>query len=320
MKRIILALALVAVLIASCGSQPTTPDRTIPFIGGNAGIDVGLVEGMPPAAVYDNQRMEFAMGISLHNVGEADVGTGTDNPFVRVSLDGFSPRAFGLTPDQMSKDLDQPLLGSHKNFDGTVLPGQLANMVFEHLMYQDPLQGNIVQNMVTRVCYDYENWATAPICYKDDIYENVEDICTLTGEKLPQNSGGPLHVISLVQNPLGPYKVMINFVIEHVGSGDFYGRTADEDCDSRVTNMNKYKVDVAVTSKDPGMTIDCSTLSGGNEGVITMFGGADTSVSCTLSTPSGGSRMFTDPVVINLKYRYGESITQPVIIQAVGNR
>ncbi len=325
MKRAMFIMIAAMLLLAACGQTATGPDLTRPFIGGKVGVGVGLIDGMPPAAVYDKQRMNFGVGASLHNLGEADIGPNTPNPFVRVSLDGFSPRAFGLTASEMTRDLDRPLLGSKKNFDGTILPGQLANIVFEPLSYQDQLQGNFVQNMVVRTCYDYENWATAPICFKNEIYQTAQDICSLTGEKFPQNSGGPLHVTSLVQNPLGPYKVMISFVLEHVGTGDFYGRTAEETCNPNTMNMNKYKVEVAVTSRDPEMGIECSTLSSSsanrNRGTITLFAGAPQTVTCTLTAPPGsGNTIFTDPIMISAKYRYGEMLTQPIIIQAVGDR
>ena len=64
--------------------------------------------------------------------------------------------------------------------------------------------------------------------------------------------------------------------------------------------------------------IKCSTLGGSNHGVITMFSGAPTTVTCTLQAPSGSTRVFSDPITIHVRYRYGEEIVQPVIIQAVG--
>jgi hypothetical protein len=324
MKRTLsVALIILLLFVASCGTNNNQPSLTVPFVGGNAGLNVGLMNGLPPANVYDNQKMAFGVGIALNNVGEADIGPDTDNPYVNVFLEGFSPRAFGLETSQMSKSLDQQLLGAHKNFDGTILPGMITSVVFEPLMYQDKLQGNIVQSIVADVCYDYENWATAPICFKDSIIERAQDICTLTGEKFPQNSGGPIHVTSLVENPLSANRVMINFVLEHVGTGDFYGRQnqagAEETCNPLVTNLNKYRVEVSVDSEDPTMDIKCTTLGGDNTGLVTLYSGAPTTVTCTITSTASGTRIFTDPITINTKYRYGEAIVQPVVVQAVGN-
>lgn len=321
-QLVIIVLVIIALLVAGCSGGTRQNSITQPFIGGNVALDVGLMEGMPPAAVYDNAKMPFAVGVGLHNVGEADIGPTTNNPFVRVSLTGIRPGAFGLTPAQMSQDLSEPLLGSHKNFDGTILAGQTRAVVF-NLNYQEKLEGNLIQPIVANVCYDYETFATVPICFKNDIIENVQDaqICTLTGEKMPQNSGAPIQVTSLVENPLGPYRVMVNFNVEHVGTGDFYGRSNDETCVPIVTNMNKNRVHVTVTSQDNTMTIRCSQLNNGNTGTITLFSGAPMTVTCTLeSSPGSNTRIFTEPLSINLRYRYGTSVLQQVVVQAVGNR
>jgi len=321
--RLLIPVLAVLLLVAACTPTVKKPDITTSFIGGNAGVNLGLVDGVPPAAVYDGKRMDFSIAAALQNVGEADVGPGTDNPFARVTLEGFLPAAFGLTPAQMYKDLDQPLLGSHKLLDGSILPGQLNRVIFEQLNYQERLEGNRVYTFLINFCYDYENLATVPICFKDDVLESVQDalICTLTGEKVPQNSGGPLHATSLVQNPLAPYKVMVNFIVEHVGTGDFYGRTADETCDPSVQNTNKYKVDVKVSSESPTTQISCSQLGGDAQGTITLFQDAPMTVTCTLTgDPNIATRIYTELLTIDLKYRYGEAVAQPIVIQAVGNR
>lgn len=146
-------------------------------------------------------------------------------------------------------------------------------------------------------------------------------VCTLTGEKHPQNSGAPIQVTSLVENPLGPYKVMINFIIEHVGTGNFYGRTADETCDPSVTNMNKYKINVGVSSQDPTMDIKCSSLGGTANGTITLYNGAPMTVTCTLTaTPGQQTRIYTEPITVDLMYRYEDALMQSVVIQAVNNQ
>ncbi len=104
--RYALFIMALGLLLAGCGGgAPPTPDLTEPFIGGSVGLDLSLVEGMPPAQVYDGDRMPFAMGIGLQNVGEADVGPGTPNPYVVVSLEGFRPSAFGITPADMSRQI-----------------------------------------------------------------------------------------------------------------------------------------------------------------------------------------------------------------------
>lgn len=323
MKKILMLILSAALLLAACaGEEPTDRNIANPFLGGNVGVVMGLVNGAPPAAVYDGGRQDFAVTVVLDNEGEADIGPGTDNPFARVRLEGFLPGAFGVADQAgLSQDLTRPLLGARKNFDGTILKGQMDRVNFFPLNYQGNLEGNYVQNFLVHFCYDYETTATVPICFKDDIVENIEDaqICTLTGEKLPQNSGGPVHVVSLVQNPLDPYEVMVNFVIEHAGSGDFYGRAADETCDPSIMNTNKYRVEVELSSEDPGLGIDCGSWGGGASGDVTLYQGAPAVVTCTLSG-TGSSRIYTDLLTVKMRYRVGDQMVQPVVVQAVGPR
>ncbi len=342
MMRYVLAIVIASLfLIASCGETgPVNPAIDVPFIGGNDGVEMGLIDGMPPAAVYDGDRMTFGIGVALKNVGEADIGPSStyNNTHLEVTVQGFPPSVFGVTSGNLTQDLDdRTLLGAKKNFDGSILDGQLQRVTFNGLAYQGVLQGNYVQNFLVNLCYDYSNVATVPVCFKDDVIENIEDvqICTLTGEKHPQNSGGPIHVTSVVQNPLDPHEVMVNFVIEHVGTGDFYGRGSGdfpwsmppvdgETCDPSITNTNKYRLGIEL-SADTGsdMEIRCSNFGDGSRGVVTLYQGAPTTVTCTLTGSLVGNtaeRPYTELLTITTWYRYGESLVQPVVIQAVGAR
>jgi len=141
-------------------------------------------------------------------------------------------------------------------------------------------------------------------------------------------------VTSVVQTPLGPNKIMINMILEHVGTGDFYGRgpgdapwssPADETetCDPSVTNTNKYRVELDLEpNTGSAMTIDCSGFddSHASHGMVTLFGGAPTTVTCTLTNQGPSNRPYVDLLNIKLKYRYGDSIMQPVVIKAIGSR
>ncbi len=339
MKRFLIPVLIITLfLIVGCnGNAPQQPQAGVPFIGGNTGIDMGLIEGMPPAQVYDGDRMDFAIGLTLENKGEADVGLGTENPFLRAEISGFPPAIFGITAADTVRDYDRVLLGAKKNFDGSILPGGMDRITFDGLRYQSTLQGDFIQNFGINICYDYETFATVPLCFKDDVIENVEDaqICTLTGEKQPQNSGAPIHVTSVVQTPLGPNKIMVNMVLEHVGTGDFYGRGhgdepwsggavgEEETCDPSVTNTNKYRVEVELSpNQGSAMTIDCSGFddSHPDHGMVTLFGGAPTTLTCTLTDQGSPNRPYVDLLNIKLKYRYGDSIQQPVVIKAIGSR
>jgi len=312
----------------------------VPYIGGNQALDFSLQQGLPPAVVLDGARTTFGFGLIVNNVGEADVGAGTENPFVRINLEGFKPSDFGTTADQLEYEFEPEgvtLLGAHKNFDGTIIPGGLTSVVFEPLIYQQTLAGGSrLKTIRASACYDYANYATVQLCFKDNLIENAEDstICTLTGEKGPQNSGGPLQITSVVQNPLDKYKIHVTFILEHVGTGDVYGREPDEFCDPSPTNTNRYKPRIRLWSNDRDSTdddliIDCPLLGGDNDGVLTMgLAGATTGatntelVTCTIEVPDSekedAPRVFEDTLNFEIDYRYGQFIDQPITIQSMG--
>lgn len=307
---------------------PAEVDLSKAYIGGTVGIETYLIEGMPPNMIYDAGNFPFGIGVTVENQGEADIGPGTDNPFVMVRLEGINPDQFGTTDAAIRKILDAPLRGARRNFDGSVFSGEITTANFEPLTYKPDIHGNTQFTIRADVCYDYETFATSQICIKDDVLENIQDtsICSLAGEKFPQNSGGPLQITSLVENPMSENRIQVNFVIEHVGIGEFFGRPTsgndqEELCDFSARNFNKYQVDVEIEPlSDSGMVITCSRFGGDRAGRVKLYQGAPTTISCIVerTRPSAG-RVFQDLLNIRLRYRYGQFIEAPIIIQDVSN-
>ena len=328
-NRVLLFLAIITGLffVTSCSSQGEQGiNLAQPYVGGTVGLNAYLVEGMPPPIIHDAGTYPFGVGVALENMGEADVGPGTDNPFVLVRLEGINPEQLGVTDADIQKMLDAPLRGARRNFDGTIFPGEMTVVTFEPLNYLPDIHGNTQFTIRADVCYDYETLSTTTICIKDDVLENIQDtsICSLTGEKNPQNTGGPLRITSVVENPMAENKIQVNFVIEHVGIGEFFGRPTDgeeEKCDFSVRNFNKYYVDVEVEPlDDSGMTISCSRFGGSNKGRVKLYQGAPTTISCVIerTRPSTG-RVYQALLNIRLRYRYGQFIETPIIVQDVTN-
>ncbi|MDD9953925.1 MAG: hypothetical protein OXR66_06330 [Candidatus Woesearchaeota archaeon] len=322
MNRYLVAVVLMTFVLVGC--QPTESevaygDIADPFIGGNIGLNMYLQDGAPPPQIYDGGKFPFVFNTVIENVGEADIGPTTENPYVSARIEGINPATFGVTQANLHQSLQEPIRGARKNFDGTIIGGMIANFVFENLNYQGKLQGNDLITLRGQVCYDYNNVATSQLCFKNDIIENVEDIslCTLTGEKIVHNSGGPIHVTSIIQNPLGSNKVQANFIIEHVGPGEFYGRQPDEDCDPNIRNTNKHKVEVDVWVEDPNAYVQCFRLDNSNHGTITLYNGIPQTVTCTITGGAPEARVYTDILTVKTSYRYGQFIEQPIVIQAL---
>lgn len=319
MNKYFVPVAFAMLLLAGCADNNQQNSIVDPFIGGNNGLNLFLQNGAPPPQVFDGGKFPFAVNVVVENVGETDIGPGTQNPYVTARIEGINPTGFGVTSAQLHQVLNEPIRGARKNFDGTIIGGLVANFVFEGLNYQGKLQGNDLITLRGTVCYDYENYATTQVCFKNDIIENVQDstICTLTGEKLVHNSGGPLHVGQVIQNPLGQNKIQVNFVLQHVGPGEFYGRTAEEDCNPSVRNTNKFKIDVDVTVDDPNTVVQCYRLNNAGSGRITLYNNAPQTITCTIVGGSAESRVYTDNLKIRLRYRYGQFIEQPLVVQAL---
>jgi hypothetical protein len=330
LKKLQLAILLLAVLalITGCAQGNTQNNLAQSYIGGTVGLNAYLIEGLPPPSIHDAGTFPFGVGLALENVGEADIGPGTPNPFLIVRLEGINPEQFKVNDNFIRQQVNVPLLGARRNFDGTIFPGEITNVNFEPLTYMPDIHGNTQFTIRADICYDYSTTATAQICLKDDVLENLQDtsICSMTGQKNPQNTGAPVQVTSVVENPMSANKVQVNFVIEHVGTGEFFGRPPEgsanqEICDFSVRNTNKYYVDVEVEQlSDAGLTISCARFNGNRIGRVKLYQGAPTTISCTIerTRPSSG-RVYQDLLNIKLKYRYGQFIETPIIIQDVSN-
>jgi hypothetical protein len=321
-KKLLCTLALCAFLLMACGQQQQNqPDATEPFVGGTIGLNPYFIEGAPPPEVQDNAQSPFSVAVVLENQGEADVGPGTDNPFVRVNLQGINPQKWGVNDSAFI--LDQALRGARKNIDGTILPGEITTATFEGLNYEDNIRGNTEFVLRAEMCYDYTTLSTTRICIKDNPLENIQDtsLCTLSGEKKPRNSGAPVHVTSVTQNPLGSDKIQVNFMIEHVGVGTFYGRQEGENCNPSNTNFNKHKLHVRVVNiSDSGYSISCPRLGGTNQGMVKLYQGAPQQISCTVErTGPDQGRVFQEVMEVELRYRYGQFIETPILVQDVSN-
>jgi hypothetical protein len=324
-RLFVFLVAITALLfVTSCTDSTQQKNQQLMFVGGTIGLNAYLMDGMPPEMTYDGGNSPFAFGVAIENKGETDVGPGTDNPFLMVRLEGVNPEQFGMTDADMRKMVDVPLAGAQRNFDGTIFPGEMTVVTFEPLNYMPDIHGNVQFTIRADICYDYETIGSAQICIKDDVLESVEDtsLCLVRGEKVVQNSGGPLQVTHVTENPMAQNKIQVNFVIEHVGIGEFFGRPADgseEICDFSIRNFNKFYVDVEVEQLiDSGLTVSCARFGGGRTGRLKLYQGAPTTISCTIerTRPSSG-RVFQDLLNIRLRYRYGQFIETPIIVQDV---
>jgi hypothetical protein len=325
---LIISLLLISFLLSGC-SGPASPDQLMAsFAGGINGLKVSVMEGAPPSVVPDGGAVSFSVIVPLENVGEAPVGPGTENPFVMVRLAGIMYPNFGLTPETAVKTLETKLEPVKKSFGDMILPGEMGYVSFDNLAYKPRVADSFSLTIRAEACYDYESHAITSFCMKKDVLESAEDssICMLRGSKPVGNSGSPIHITRVEEAPLSNMSVQINFVIEHVGQGIFFLRNEAQTllnaCAFDELNPDIYKLEVFVEPIEKNTyDVKCMILSdrlagGGAHGVVRMFQGAPLTLSCFLTrTKPMSVRVYSDILNIRLRYRYGEFVEVPILIQ-----
>ncbi|MBU1199026.1 MAG: hypothetical protein KKF46_00655 [Nanoarchaeota archaeon] len=299
------------------------------FLGGTEGLRVSLVDGAPPKVIQDSGLTPFSFIVTLENAGESDVGPDTDNPTVFARLTGIMYRNFDLREQDVVKRLDAKLASASRNFEGTILPGEINFISFDDLTYLPDVFDSIALTIRGEVCYDYENIATVKFCMKKDVLESWEDasICTLSGDKPVGNSGGPIHVTRVEEAPINRNMIQLNFVIEHLGTGVFFSRDERnmmmDMCWFDELNPEIYALEVFIEPiQENTYSIECMRLDnhlagGGAHGKIKMFMGAPLTLTCFLTNEAGPDvRVYEDLLNVRLRYRYGEFIEAPILIQS----
>lgn len=317
-REITLTLTILSILILSGCTNTDTNTKTTPYVGGTTGLVMSFITGAPPDDLFDKSQMSFGISVKLENKGESDVKSNE----AYVEIIGMNPSDYGKTNGFFKKSLSQDLTGVKKNFEGETLNGGITSVEFSDLKYTQDLAGNMETKMRAEVCYNYKTKTTTEVCIKKNLLQSLNDerICDLEGEKSPQNSGGPVHITSLKETPMGENKIQFLLVISHVGdpNGRIYKQSTD--CDSSVTNTNKNKVYVKVNSEINGKKPTCTGFQDANsdasEGYVTLYDMAPTTLSCTVDV-SGVSSIYESPLNIELSYRYSQFIEKSILIKDV---
>jgi hypothetical protein len=290
---------------------------------------MGVVEGAPPNVLLDAGANPFSVIINLENLGEADVGPGTDNPLLIAKITGIDYTNFGFTSDQAIQTINENLDSAKRNYDGSEMPGAITYVNFDNLVYKPDVSTDISLVIRAEICYDYESYATTTFCMKSNLFNSWDDnsICAVRESKPVGNSGGPLHVTSVQEAPISNDTIQLNFYIEHVGRGAFFKRSSysslSDLCLFSDANPDINKVEVFVEPvQDNSYSLDCPRLStslagGGASGVVTLVRGAPLAITCSLSRVSPTSiQAYKDIINIRMRYRYGEYIQIPLRIQS----
>ena len=311
---LVMILSFSLLFIIGCSGGMAGNNEIGGFIGGTNGLRMGIVEGAPPSVVLDASANPFSVIISLENVGEANVGLGTDNPLLIARITGIDCTNFGFTSGQAIQSINQNLDSAKRNYDGSEIPGAITYVNFDNLVYQPDLSADLSLVIRAEICYDYESYVTTTFCMKSNIFNSWDDnsICTIRESKPVGNSGSPLHVTRVEEAPINNNTVQINFFIEHVGNGAFFQRSSysslSDVCLFSDANPNINKVEVFVEPvQENSYSLDCPRLGtslagGGVSGVVTLVRGAPLAITCSLSRTSPTSiQAYKD--IINIRMR-----------------
>ncbi|RJQ17360.1 hypothetical protein C4573_04885 [Candidatus Woesearchaeota archaeon] len=316
MRKILFAVLLLAFFVVSCGQKQVT-SAFDPYAGGNTGLALSFQEGNPPEEIFDAGQYPFGIGVIIENKGEYDFVASRD--YGKVSLIGLNSAYFGNP--ETSKAIDVDVKGKRKNFEGTIIDGDITSINFENFNYQQDIFGNDFFTLRAEACYDYQTRVSTKICIKENVIETSKDadkICKLNEVKSPKNSGAPVQITSLSQNPAGQNKASLLLVISHVGTGQIYKKGSQRFCDDSVTNVDKNIVYVTVSlPEDTDATVNCPALSeGGVAGYVNLYNGAPRTVTCTVTMGNEG-KIYEPVFLVTLDYLYGEYIEKDIIIKDV---
>jgi len=319
MKKVLILIGLL-LFIAGCAEEEggVGPKET-PYVGGKTALSMSFIEGAPPDEIFDDGQYPFSVVIKLDNKGEDDISAGEGY----IKIVGINPTDFGKTAADLRKDIPEDIKGTRKNAEGDIVDGDTIIMEFTDFNYLPDITGNFDGPRIRpELCYDYETKTTTEICVKSDLLHDFEtkEICSVSGDKTTYNSGGPLHITEFKEATLGSDKIQVSFKVEHVGDvNDRFFKQGTE-CNYKVTNLDRNKVWVEVTSDINGKKASCSGLeepaADNSAGYVTLWDRKPRTVVCSVDV-SDVEGVFEELFTVSLKYRYMQFIEKSVLVKDV---
>ena len=304
---IVIATLLIAMLFLSgCGgnknTQETTPGN--PFVGGTEGLSMTFIDQAPPSEVFDKKSFPFDVIVNVKNKGEYTILANQ----AKFSITSINPNLFGITQSDLTKYLSENL-----NKNSKITSGGSTSVEYHNLNYVPSIIGETQTNLI-RVdsCYTYKTYAAADLCIKRPIQTQQKNpVCTIEGTKTVYNSGAPIHITQVKEAPIGSNKIQISFTISNVGAGDGFYDVKDGSCSGRT---NENKIFVLIKPQETNLKYSCSGLNG-NSGYITLYGGEQRTVVCTLDV-TGLQGEYTSRLGFELSYNYLQHIDKTISVKS----
>lgn len=335
-SELVLFGAIFLLVLAGCKSGDTTGSSlTTPFLGGDGGLEIGFLEGNPPAEVTDGGTFPFQAIVSVKNIGEHDIAAST----LKASLIGFLPSQFkstvtgeDFTDADLSKTLATAVTGRKKDAEGNVIEPVETFITFptdtKNFKFSSSIQGNTVFIFRADACYLYKAKAISELCILQNQIDKAPDsICNPTEPKNAFSSGSPIKVASFRENVAGKDKVQFSFDVVHSNAGRVFDPATAANCpkDPTARRANEDKVVVTIdTGLSPigaggydlncvGMTDFAGAATAKQSGNFKMVNSKRT-MTCTLDLPAARTD-FKKPIDITVDFNYGQTADKEVLVK-----
>lgn len=231
----VVAILLVIILFSGCIQKEVQPKET----GVTDAIAVEFTPGAPPDQILEQEA--FEVSVKIENEGEHPLSADS----IYVVLSGANPSSLGQDADYFHNTNEYELIGA-REIDNTKIPGGLEILDWTGLKYIVDISSDHRLKFVAQACYNYQTTATADVCLSSNPYAQTTgaETCTAQGEKKTANTGSPVKVTKLVENPAGRDKYTFTFTIENKGKGEVYALdVAKENCaELQLKDLDKVKV------------------------------------------------------------------------------
>lgn len=319
-KSVILITILFVVIMTFSGCTNKQTAESVTNSEGTEGIVSEFMAGVPPDQIDEAELFEVSVRIS--NNGEHTVLPEE----VALYLLGVNPASIGLSG--VKKDattcgedcLADPdgLLSSHY-INNEWVPGGFDYVTWSNdaggLEYGVPITSDQNLNFVVQTCYYYNTIAVTDACFSDNPYAQTTgaETCDISGSKYASNSGAPVHITDIIENPAGRNKYSFTFIVENVGGGRTFstkGTSLDSCTELTQSKLDRVVVkDIRVGGKTNELAESCigrEVLLVDGEGQFTCRVEADNVVGD-----------YTDIIEAVLEYGYYDQIDKQVLVKNV---
>ena len=313
MNKKIMVIALIGLSFLIAGCQQEDQNNGTSFIGGQEGLDISFMDQAPPDQVADQGDQSFDVVVELQNQGEAEI----QPEDVLVELKGFSPDDFGKSIEDLTKNANDTIQANEQvPGEDRVIDSPPVFVEFTDFIYEGAAQTNLDYTMQADVCYSYETQVAASLCIGENLNRpDLNDICSLTRQENPPNSGAPVQVTDFSQSPGGSDAVRFSFTVQNTNAENGEVYRTNSQCEEDRSNSDQ--VFVQVSGLESTGEVSCTGLREGtsSSGFTRLGNNQETEVHCSLEIPESNRNDRLENFVIEVGYDYLESVQKQVQVR-----